>query len=649
MTGTVAIRHAVVGTAGHIDHGKSSLVKALTGTDPDRLKEEQARGLTIDLGYAEYRASDGRDIGLIDVPGHERFVRNMVAGATGIDVVMLVVAADDSVMPQTREHLEIMQILGIERGFIVMTKIDLVEPGMPDLVEDELREFVRGTFLESARVVRCSNVTGEGLADVKAELERIVAELPPRDPSSVFRMPVQRSFTISGYGTVVTGVPLSGRIRPGDELEVLPQTVRCRVRGLQVHHRAADEGCEGHRVAVNVTDINYKDVRRGDVLATPGLFQPTTLVEVRFRLLPSWREPLETHASVRFHVGCTEVLGTLVLLERRQVEPDESILAQVRLDEPVVVAPGDHYLLRLASPEKTLGGGVVLGETRYRQKQGKEWVAQNLALKERSLGDLAVYLEAVVRGEGLHPIAPDKLSAIVHETPDRVAAVMRDLAAKGRLTEIAGTRDVLHAESVTVGGGEVEKALLALHEKNHYAYGFTVFEVSSAVRHVPAVVEMFIRDCLARKTVERQADQYRLRSFKGGLSQEDRRLIGWVEDKLRSGGLATVSPADMAKELQRPEKRVLNLVTMLEAQGRAKTVAEGVVLHRDAIKAARDKVVEHCQAHGELASNFAKELFGGATRKYVIPLLEYFDALGLTVRNESARRLKPGYENVLAE
>ncbi len=640
MESVTDIFRAVVGTAGHIDHGKSSLVKALTGTDPDRLKEEQERGLTIDLGYAEYTTAEGRQVGLIDVPGHERFIRNMVAGATGLDIVMLVVAADDSVMPQTREHLEIMQILGLRRGFIVITKIDLVDDGMPELVEEELREFVEGTFLEGAPIIRCSNATGEGLDLVRAELERQVAAVPARDMTGPFRLPVQRSFTVKGHGTVVTGVPLSGTVSVGDELEILPQGQAVRVRSVQAHHHPVPTAGAGQRVALNLSDINWKDVGRGASICTPGLFNASTLIEVRFKLLASYGKALDSHVGVRFHANTTETLGTLVILDAKQAEPGTEVYAQLRLDEPVIMAPGDRFLLRLASPERTLGGGVILGETKFRHKQSRTWITDNLAAKESAIGDLSAYVEATVRGQGLHPTDVHVIPAMVRATEALVAPVIEKLLAEKKLVRVGSTGTYLHAEPVTVGGESVEASLLALHQANHYAYGFTVFDIATHVRHPPAVTELFLADCVRRGTVDRQALEWRLKSFKGGLSQEDRRLVGWLEDRLKTTGMASPLTADLAKEAGRPEKRIDNLIIMLEAQGKAKRLDESVVLHSDTIAAAKQRLIAHCNAHGQITSIEAKDVLGG-TRKYVIPLLEYFDSIGLTVRRDSVRTLKP--------
>jgi selenocysteine-specific elongation factor len=635
--------HAVVGTAGHIDHGKSSLVKNLTGTDPDRLKEERERGLTIDLGYAELRTSDGREIGLIDVPGHERFVRNMAAGAAGLDVVMLVVAADDGVMPQTREHLDILGVLGVRSGFVVLTKIDLADADTADLAELDVREATKGTFLEDAPILRCSNATGEGIDAIRREIERRTAQIPPRDANALFRMPIQRSFAVAGHGTVVTGVPVSGLAKPGDVFEVLPGNKSCRVRGVQVHHKAAEVAGAGRRTALNLADVGWKDVSRGDVVCTPGYFQATKLVEARFFYLASWDRPLATFSEVKFHVGCAETTGKIVFLNRAKVEPGEDALAQIRLDEEVVVAPGDRFLARLPSPEKTLGGGVVLGETRFRHKPSKTWVEENLAAKEASLGDKERYVESTIRGEGLHPTTLDRLPILVHQPQEVVAQAVKALVSAGAVVEFGPKKELLHREAIAAGARAAEEGLLFLHEKNRYAFGFEAHEVASAIRHPTHVTEAFLAGSVARKAVERQGAQYRLKAFKGGLSQEDRRLIGQVEERLKTGGFAAPSPAEMAKELDRPEKRILNLVTALEAQKLAKTIADGVVLHAETVREARRRLVEHCLKNGELTSNYAKDLFG-ATRKYVIPLLEYFDAAGLTIRKDSSRVLKPGYE-----
>lgn len=560
---------------------------------------------------------------------------------------MLVIAADDSVMPQTREHLEIMTLLGLHRGCVVITKIDMVEAEMVELVEEEVREFVEGTFLDGAPVVRCSSITGEGIEDVRSTIHSMVGDIPARDWDGVFRMPVQRSFTIKGHGTVVTGIPLAGRVRVGDHVELLPAGKECRIRGLHVHHEAAEEGGAGLRTAVNLSDVGWREVARGDVLALPGFFSSTRLVEARFTLLPSWSGPLRDNMPVRFHVGCTEALGRLVLLDAKRLEPGDDALVQIRLEHPVVVAPGDHYLVRLASPERTLGGGLVLGETRYRFKRFRDWITENMKGKEEHLGDREAYLEYVIRSEGLHPVSRDRLPMLVKDSPRTVVERLQALIDSGRVVELPGRKEVVHADMVERGAQEACGALMELHEADHYPFGFTAHAVASHMKHPPVVVGVFLESARSARLVEEQRGAFRLKAFKGGLSKEDRRLLGVIEEAYQGGGFNTPSPKVLAEELGKPLKRVENILTLLQGWNRVVPVDKGVLLHADTVRDARDRVVAWCEEHGELPSNQAKDLFG-ATRKYVIPLLEFFDSVGLTFRRDSSRCLKEGYGEIWA-
>lgn len=644
---TPSVLNAVLGTAGHIDHGKSSLVRALTGVNPDRFREEQERGMTIDIGFAEYRTPSGTDVGLIDVPGHEKFVRNMVAGASGMDMVMLVIAADDGVMPQTREHLEIMSLLGITRGFVVVTKVDTVDADLVELVVEEIAEFVEGTFLEGAPVLPCSSITGLGMDAVKEQIHELVASLPPRENDGVFRMPIQRSFTLKGHGTVVTGVPVSGGLSVGDQVEVLPRGANSRVRGLHVHHAAVETAGTGLRVAVNLADVNWREVQRGDVLATPGYFQGTRMVEARFTLLQSWPGPLKNDRPVRFHVGATEALGRLVLLDKKVIEPGEDALVQIRLEEEVVVAPGDHYLLRLASPERTIGGGLVLGESRFRFKRFRDWVQENMQGKEATLADRGAYLEYVVRAEGLRPAGIDHLAVLVKEPEQVVREGLEALAGENRLVAVDQGRAFLHADMVDRGAELAQKSLLELHEADHYPFGFPVSAVGSRMKHPLPLAKLFLERAREQKKVVLQGEQYKLRAFKGSLSNEDRRLLGKIEERLQETGLEAPNPGELAEELNSQKKRVLNVLKLLEGQGRVHFLAENVWVHHDALVGARDRVIAHCEEHGEAPSNQMKDVLG-ATRKYVIPLLERLDADGITERRESVRVLKEGWRERIA-
>ena len=362
------IFNVVIGTAGHIDHGKSTLVEKLTGIHPDRLPEEKARGLTIDLGFAPLTLKSGQRIGVIDVPGHEKLVKNMVAGATGIDLVLLVVAADDGVMPQTREHVSIMDLLGLTEGIVVLSKIDMVDSDLRELVKDDIQETLRGTFLENAPVVELSSVTGEGLDKLLDVIHARIAILKPKETSGIFRMPIQRVFSSKGFGTVVTGVPLRGTTVLGDTLEVVPLGKKGRVRGIHAYREATDMARAGHSSAINLTDVDYREVHRGMVLTQPGYFQGSTMFEASLKYLASNTRPLPHQTSIRLHLGTVEGLGKVYLLEKKTVEPGEEAYVQFRLDEPIVAAPGDRFVLRLHSPLETIGGGEILDQSRWRLK-----------------------------------------------------------------------------------------------------------------------------------------------------------------------------------------------------------------------------------------------------------------------------------------
>ncbi|MEM8713597.1 MAG: selenocysteine-specific translation elongation factor, partial [Planctomycetota bacterium] len=330
------IQPIVIGTAGHIDHGKSTLVQALTGTDPDRWAEEKARGMTIDLGFAKMDLPDGRRVGLVDVPGHERFIRNMVAGATGIDLVILVVAADDGVMPQTREHLAIMQMLGVARGFVALTKVDAVDEDMAELAAEDVRESVEGTFLEGAPILPVSAQEGIGMDELRALLMQMASEAEPRESEGVFRMPVQRVFSARGFGTILTGIPVTGTLSVGDPVEVLPSGQKGKVRGIQAYHEAAETARAGHSTALNVTDVDHHEVHRGDVVATPGFFKPQAMVGARMLALPTLGMAVHNRMQVRVHTGTAEGVGEVVLLDAEEIGPGEEGLVQFRLEQPLV-------------------------------------------------------------------------------------------------------------------------------------------------------------------------------------------------------------------------------------------------------------------------------------------------------------------------
>ena len=391
------MRHVIVGTAGHIDHGKSALVLALTGTDPDRWEEEKRRGITIDLGFAHLDLGEDLRIGFIDVPGHERFVKNMLAGVGGIDLVMLIVAGDESIKPQTREHFDICKLLGIRRGLVVITKSDLVDREVLDLVRLEVQEFVAGSFLAGAPMVAVSARTGEGLDELKNELRRLSLEAPPKPADLPFRLPIDRSFVMKGFGAVVTGTLITGTVEKEAEVEIFPLGKRARVRGIEVYNAPADRATAGQRTALNLAGTEARQITRGMVLAAPGLFQPTTSLDCTLSLLPSAR-PLKNHAQVHFHCGTAEMLARVVLLEGKEMKPGASGFVQLRLSEPGLFVPGDRFIIRQFSPVTTIGGGGVLDNAPPKHRPGDPATLESLRVLEH--GEPEARLELLVQRAG---------------------------------------------------------------------------------------------------------------------------------------------------------------------------------------------------------------------------------------------------------
>ena len=455
------MRHVIVGTAGHIDHGKSALVLALTGTDPDRWEEEKRRGITIDLGFAHLDLGEDLRIGFIDVPGHERFVKNMLAGVGGIDLVMLIVAGDESIKPQTREHFDICKLLGIRRGLIVITKSDLVDREVLDLVRLEVQEFVAGSFLADAPMLAVSARTGEGLDELKNELRRLSLEAPPKPTDLPFRLPIDRSFVMKGFGAVVTGTLIAGTVEKEAEVEIFPLGKRARVRGIEVYNAPADRATAGQRTALNLAGIEARQITRGMVLAAPGLFQPTTSLDCTLNLLPSAR-PLKNHAPVHFHCGTAEMLARVVLLEGKEMKPGATGFVQLRLSEPGLFVPGDRFIIRQFSPVTTIGGGGVLDNAPPKHRPGDPATLESLRVLEHGEPEARLELLAQRAGEA----TPADLAARTGWNPADVLRVAKSLANQKRLVLLGQPPSLLvHAAHFT----RLAKLLLEQLEKFHAA------------------------------------------------------------------------------------------------------------------------------------------------------------------------------------
>lgn len=634
------IQPIVIGTAGHIDHGKSTLVRALTGTDPDRWAEEKERGMTIDLGFARMDLPDGRRVGVIDVPGHERFIRNMVAGATGIDVVILVVAADDGVMPQTREHLAIMQLLGVTRGFVALTKVDMVDEEMAELAEEDVRETVEGTFLEGAPILHVSAISGSGMEGLKDILMTMAAETEPRDAEGVFRMPIQRVFSARGFGTIVTGIPVSGSISVGDAVEVLPSASKGKVRGIQAYHESSLTARAGHSSALNVSDVDHHTVSRGDVVATPGYFKPQTMVGAQLTVLRWLDRPVTNRMAIRVHTGTSDATGEVVLLDADELAPDGQGLIQLRLEHPLVCAPGDRFILRLASPMITLGGGVILEESRYRLKRFKTFIIDELARQASSLGSTAALLESILARSPDRWATIEELSGGIKRDRGDTTTFLEELAAEGKSVALGPGPRWIHAETLALSKAEMQDALESWFKANPMRAKMDVRDLRGAIKFDHALLGVLL---------DREAEAGTLRQEAGGfiapagreveLDDETRARRDKVLSAYETARFQPPSPEEISVSVGASLDSVETVLRLLVDEGAIERIEGALYMSSAALAEARSAVVANCEKNGGLEIPELRDALG-TTRKFLIPILEHFDASGITLRQAGRRVLK---------
>jgi selenocysteine-specific elongation factor len=634
-------RDLILGTAGHIDHGKTSLVKALTGIDCDRLPEEKARGITIDIGFAHLDLGDFR-LGIVDVPGHERFIKNMLAGATGIDLALLVVSARESVKPQTREHLEILRLLGLRHGVIALTMSDLADETTRAVVEVEVRDLVRGTFLETAPIIHTSAHTGLGLEQLKAVLGDVCRQVEGQGGTEWFRMAIDRAFVVQGHGTVVTGSVTSGSVRVGDELEWLPRGERVRVRSLQNHDRAVEEVHRGQRAALNLAGVHHEEVVRGQEVATPGYLVPSRVLTVRLHCLADARRPIKHRAPVRFHVGTLEVMGTVSLLDADAVQPEGWALAQVFLEEPATATWGQPFVVRGPSATQTLGGGQVLQpvarKVRRRHLDVLErierlWTgdAQERALAVAWFGGFAGFTAAdLVRGAGVGPGEAETLLA--------------ELKKKGALADVAlgqGRHLLLHADLLREVDERVLQVLTRLHVEAPLVASHDRQRVQSQLDYLgeDALVHAAVDRLIREKKLTGDLRRVALADFKPKLSANQRKLKEKIVTAYREAGFQPPEVASFAAQAGGNAASLGDLFGVCVAEGLLAEVGEGLYLHADAEAEMRRRVRERLAEGGPgLTVAEVRDLLG-TTRKYAVPLCEYLDRVALTRREGDLRVL----------
>jgi len=627
------MKSVIVGTAGHIDHGKTALVKALTGIDADRLAEEKRRGITIDIGFAHLELPGPGEplrLGFVDVPGHERFVRNMLAGVGGIDLVLLVIAADESIKPQTREHFEICRLLNIQRGITVLSKADLVDRETLDVARLEVEDFVRGSFLDASRapIVPVSSLTGAGIDELKRELARAAVEVPAKSAASVFRLPIDRVFTMKGHGTVVTGTLISGTVRKEEEVEVFPLGRRARVRAVQVHNRPAEQASAGERTALNLAGFSPDELSRGMTLAAPGLFRPTCRLDVSLTLLDGAR-PLKDRARGHFHAYTFETIAEVVLYEGKEVKPRQSALAQLRLQEPILLFPGDRFILRQFSPVVTLGGGVVL-ENQPQRLPKSEYRAWLAALAEGTRAS-ALHARVVARAErGL--ALSDAIARTGWRQPEIESLLaMPDVRRAGQTWIHNGAWNKLQAA--------IPSALDAFHHANPLSPGMSREELRKRFPELPPeVFDDGLSQLVAQKKLEISGELLRVAGRGVVMKDEEAEAKKTIESAFSTAGLKVPYLKDVLAGLPVDKARAQKIVTLLLRDKVLIKVADELVFHREALEGLRKLIAEQKKKTPKIDVGAFKDLIG-VTRKYAIPLLEYLDRERVTRRVGDQREI----------
>lgn len=638
----MATRDLVIGTAGHIDHGKTALVRILTGVDTDRLPAEKQRGITIDLGFAPLDLDEDH-LAFVDVPGHERFIRNMLAGATGLDLALLVVAADDSVMPQTREHLEILQLLGLTGGLIAITKSDLADPSWLALVKDEINALVAGTFLENAPIIPTSAATGAGIVELRTALKSLCANVPNRPDPGFFRLAIDRAFTVAGHGTVVTGTVASGTVAIGNDLIWLPEGRSLRVRGLQRHDKAVDHVGRGARAAINLVGVHHSEIARGQELAAPGYLEKTRVMAVEIRAAKDAPRALRHRGRYRLHIGTAEYTATLALLTADTLQPGESAIGQLFLKEPGVAVSGQPFVLREESPPATLGGGRVLSPTSRRVRRRDQ---TDIARFQR-LGnsDPVVRAGAALAGFGIKSWNEKALCREAGLRAEEVDNVLTRLAETGAVIALpVGPRRTIRvlAEFASALEDRVLRALARLHaarpRQSSIPRAYVVTELADL--ESDSLVAGLIERLKVQKKVIAEGRSVTLAGYEPKLSQGERKLKNELAQAIRAGGFSPPDLNDLTATAGSRAAVLSELLILLREEEQIVEITSQLFLDFDSAAILRKKVVQRLKESSTLTMAELRDLLG-TTRKYAVPIGEYLDRTGLTTREGDHRKLGP--------
>ena len=625
------MKNIIVGTAGHIDHGKTTLIKALTGRNTDRWEEEQRRGITIDLGFTYFDLKNGDRVGIIDVPGHEKFINNMVAGVVGMDLVLLVVAADEGIMPQTREHMDILGLLGIKKSILVINKCDLVDEEWLELVEEELQEELEGTFLEGAPVVKVSAATGQGLDELTDTIQQLMSdEVVAKDTQTIPRLPIDRAFTLSGFGTIITGTLISGTITREDVLEMYPIGKECKIRNIQVHGQNQDKCYAGQRVAINLSNVKKKEIRRGCVLAPKNSMKNTDLLDVKLTVLEDSMRILTNHERLHLYTGTSEILCRAVLLDKEQIGPGEEGLVQLRLEEEIAVKRGDRFVVRFYSPMETIGGGIVLEPNPVRKKRFDAQAIEELKKKESgSLGDV---MELQIKEHGDTMITLAELAKVMAHSVDELKEYLEELEESGTIFVFPMKKDTYlwHRDSEFAVRQKIEETLQKYHSEHPYRYGMKKAEIHNTFlkKIKPNIFDAYIERMTEENVYGRREEYLSLPGYevpKDAMYLQTEKLI---EDTFEKAGYDFVrfSEIDFGKV---PRQTAEDVVLMMIDEGKVLRINEEMFTMKHLMDEAKEKIQNHLKEENLITIAQVRDMFS-TSRKSAKPILEYMDSIKVT-------------------
>ncbi|HPZ59206.1 MAG TPA: selenocysteine-specific translation elongation factor [Bacillota bacterium] len=634
------MRNVIVGTAGHVDHGKTCLIRALTGTDTDRLKEEKKRGITIDLGFAEMPNPSGQQIGIIDVPGHERFVRNMLAGIGGIDLVLLVVAADEGVMPQTIEHFEILKMLDIKKGIVVITKMDLVDEDWLELVKDDVAATVKGTFLEGAPVVAVSSHTGENIDQLRALiLEKVKDVSNRREDPSLLRIPIDRVFTMEGFGTVITGTLVEGSVRVGDEVQIYPGERIAKVRNLQVHGKAVDAAFAGQRTAVNLVNVKKDEIKRGDVLAAKGSLEQTRMLDVKIRMFDDAPRTLVNGSRLHLYYGSAEALCKAVLLDADALESGASGYAQLRMEEEVAVRKGDRFIIRFYSPVETIGGGVILDANPVKHKRFRKEVIDALKILEG--GDEEAVLEQILRETSKLLPSKKDLTVRLGRTTEEVSSGLMKLVSEGKAVSLSEDTYV-HVEYTEKVRKATEDILAEYYGKNPISPGMQKGEFRKKLAdklHIADIknIDLLLSHLVKKEQLRDLGNSVALPGHRVEYTPELLALISRLEKRYLDAGFEIPELEDCIQD-EKGKELAKQMVEAMSESGTLKKLTYQYYMHSSHWEEAMKRFRNHMEQHGKITLAEYRDLLN-TSRKYAVLILEYLDQQKITKMVDDARIL----------